>query len=59
MVPKTKLSDCFPQSSMAALGRQPPDQTPKRLAAGDIHPALVCQVAYLMPYQPFPSLPHK
>ena len=24
MVPKTKLSDCFPQSSMAALGRIQP-----------------------------------
>ena len=53
------LNESFPKSLAAASGSQPTEQTPKRLAAGDIHPALVCQVAYLMPYQPFPSLPHK
>lgn len=43
----------------AAKSRQPPEQIPKHLAAVDIHAALVCPVADPMPYQPFPSLPHK
>lgn len=44
---------------MSRFGRQPPEQIPKPLAAVDIHAALVCQVADLMPCQAFPSLPHK